>query len=311
MPDSPIRSEAEIAVGGGDLLGAMDSSVSQERLDRCMTHVGPSGAAHRARTLLAEWARIAANRSDVVPAPQRLAVQESGLGGATPSTVELPGATWPGRKRWWDLVDDADLDWRTDERARFVLNNLTAALAPTNALLLNPDALERAFQTGGRSVLRGWRNIGKDILHNHGLPRTVDREAFELGRNLAATPGAVVFKSEVCELIQYTPTTDVVWETPVVVVPPQINKYYVMDLSPGRSFIAHALERGFQTYAVSWRNPTRDHADWDLDTYVRALHEAVTAAAEMLLDRLGEHRRGLCRRAHHREPPRTSRVDGG
>ena len=72
-----------------------------------------------------------------------------------------------------------------------------------------------------------------------------------------------------------------VWETPVVVVPPQINKYYVMDLSPGRSFIAYALERGFQTYAVSWRNPTRDHGDWDLDTYVGALHDAVTAAAEI------------------------------
>jgi polyhydroxyalkanoate synthase len=130
-------------------------------------------------------------------------------------------------------------------------------------------------------VLRGWRNIGKDILRNHGLPRTVDRGAFELGRNLAATPGAVVFRSEVCELIQYAPTTDVVWETPVVVVPPQINKYYVMDLSPGRSFIAHALDRGFQTYAVSWRNPTREHAHWDLDTYVQSLLEAVTAAAEI------------------------------
>ena len=204
------------------------------------------------------------------------------------------------------LVDDADLDWRTDELARFVLNNLTAALAPTNFFLLNPDACERAFETAGRSVLRGWRNIGRDLLKNHGRPRTVDRSAFELGRNLAATPGAVVFHNEVCELIQYTPRTEVVWETPVVVVPPQINKYYVMDLSPGRSFVEYAVERGFQAYAVSWRNPIRNQSRWDLNTYVRALHEALGAAAEVCSSDSGKYRRGVCRRVDRGGPARSS-----
>ena len=280
MPDTPIRSEAEIAVGGGDLLGAMDLFGFAGALGSVLTRAGPSGAARRARSLLVELARIAADRSDIVPAPRDWRFKNRAWQD-NPVFRRLARSYLAWAEAVLGLVDDADLDWRTDERARFVLHNVTAACAPTNAFLLNPDALERAFETGGRSVLRGWRNVGRDVLHNHGLPRTVDRGAFELGRNLAATPGAVVFKSEVCELIQYTPTTDVVWETPVVVVPPQINKYYVMDLSPGRSFIAYALERGFQTYAVSWRNPTRDHGDWDLDTYVGALHDAVTAAAEI------------------------------
>ena len=103
----------------------------------------------------------------------------------------------------------------------------------------------------------------------------------QVGRNLAVTPGAVVYANEVCELVQYTPTTPNVRARPVVVVPPQINKYYVMDLAPGRSFVEYAVAQGFQVFAVSWRNPTAAQRDWGLGTYVDALEEAMEAAAEV------------------------------
>jgi polyhydroxyalkanoate synthase len=181
----------------------------------------------------------------------------------------------------FDLVDDAQLDWRTGERARFAVSLVTSALAPTNALALNPDAVIRAYETGGRSIVAGMGNVARDIRFNHGFPRTADPDAFEVGRNLAVTPGAVVFRNEVCELLQYAPTTESVRTTPIVLVPPQINKYYFMDLAPGRSFVEYVVGQGFQMFLVSWRNPTADQRHWNLDTYVAGVKEALEAAAEI------------------------------
>jgi polyhydroxyalkanoate synthase subunit PhaC len=158
---------------------------------------------------------------------------------------------------------------------------LTSALAPTNALALNPDAVIRAYETGGRSIVAGLGNVARDIRFNHGFPRTADPDAFEVGRNLAVTPGAVVFRNDVCELLQYTPTTDSVRTTPIVLVPPQINKFYFMDLSPGRSFVEYVVGQGFQMFLVSWRNPTAEERHWNLDTYVAGVKEALEAAAEI------------------------------
>ena len=115
------------------------------------------------------------------------------------------------------------------------------ALAPTNFLPRNPAALKKAFETGGGSVLAGARNFVDDLVHNGGRPRQVDTSSFELGRNLAATPGQVVFRNELMELIQYAPQTEQVHAIPLLASPPWINKYYVMDLAPGRSFIEWAV----------------------------------------------------------------------
>ena len=180
-----------------------------------------------------------------------------------------------------DLVDDAHLDWRTEERARLATAIITSSLAPTNVGLLNPDAIERAFETGGRSVVTGLRNFSRDLITDRGLPRSADPSAFTVGRDLAVTPGAVVFRNEVCELLQYTPSTDFVSTTPLVMVPPQVNKYYFMDLAPGRSFVEYCVQQGFQMYTVSWRNPTEDHSNWGVDTYVDALIEAMHAVCEI------------------------------
>ena len=181
-----------------------------------------------------------------------------------------------------EVVEGIDLaDWRDRERARFVASLLTSTLAPTNTLVGNPAALKRAFETGGASLGRGVRNAVHDLRHNGGMPRQVDRGAFTVGRDLAATPGAVVYRDEVLELLQYRPSTEHVRSIPVVVVPPQINKYYFMDLAPGRSLIEFAVGRGQQVFAISWRNPTVAQREWNLDTYAAAIIAALDAIAEI------------------------------
>ncbi len=179
-----------------------------------------------------------------------------------------------------ELVEGIDLaDWRDRERARFVATLLTSTLAPTNTLVGNPAAIKRAFETGGASLGRGVRNAVHDVRHNGGMPRQVDRDAFTVGRDLAATPGAVVYRDDVLELLQYRPSTDQVRRIPVVVVPPQINKFYFMDLAPGRSLIEFAVGQGQQVFAISWRNPTSTQRDWNLDTYAAAIIAALDAIA--------------------------------
>jgi polyhydroxyalkanoate synthase len=182
------------------------------------------------------------------------------------------------------LIDDYEAsgpDWREVEQARFVLNAYTSALAPTNTLLGNPAALKRAFDTGGRSVVRGLGHMLHDLVHNGGMPTQVDRSAFTVGENLGISPGAVVHRDEVIEVIQYAPSTARVRQRPLVIVPPPIGRFYFLDLSPGRSFVEYAVSRGFQVFMVSWRNPTREQADWDLDTYAGGVLTAVDVAREI------------------------------
>jgi polyhydroxyalkanoate synthase len=182
------------------------------------------------------------------------------------------------------LVDDyatGGADWREVEEARFVANALISALAPTNTLVGNPAALKRALETGGRSVVRGLSAMCRDLLRNGGLPTQVDRRAFTVGGDLAVTPGAVVHREEAFELIQYAPKTPNVRERPLVIIPPPIGRYYFLDLAPGRSFVEYAVSQGLTVFMVSWRNPTKDQADWDLDTYAGAALSAIDVAREI------------------------------
>jgi polyhydroxyalkanoate synthase len=172
------------------------------------------------------------------------------------------------------LVDELQLDPKSRERGRFALTLLTEAAAPTNTLLGNPAALRKAGKTRGRSLWKGMRQFAADALHNGGLPSQVDRRPFHVGENLATTPGDVVFRNPVLELIQYRPATPSVRERPLLFIPPQINKFYILDLAPGRSLIEHAVAQGFQVFAVSWRNATPAQREWDLSTYVAALRDA-------------------------------------
>jgi polyhydroxyalkanoate synthase len=179
------------------------------------------------------------------------------------------------------FVDKAGLPTITAARAQFLLSLVTEAAAPTNFLLGNPAALKRAIDTGGVSLLRGLQNLAGDLAINGGMPSMVDRSAFQVGRNLALSPGAVVFRNELLELIQYAPAGEEVYARPLLFVPPQINKYYFLDLAPGRSLIEHAVKLGLQVFAISWRNPSPAHRDWGLKTYARGMLGAIDAAREI------------------------------
>jgi poly[(R)-3-hydroxyalkanoate] polymerase subunit PhaC len=167
-----------------------------------------------------------------------------------------------------DLADAARLDERSSERAHFALGLIGDALAPTNYLLTNPKALKRAFETGGASVVRGFRHFLEDVATNDGMPRQVDRSPFTLGENLAATPGKVVFRNRLIELIQYAPQTEEVHAVPMLFSPPWINKYYVMDLAPGKSFTEWAVKHGHTVFSISYRNPDESMRDVTFDEYL-------------------------------------------
>ncbi|MBV8095124.1 MAG: alpha/beta fold hydrolase [Acetobacteraceae bacterium] len=179
------------------------------------------------------------------------------------------------------FVDGSDLDDLGKQRARFVISLLTDALAPTNTLLGNPAALKKAIDSGGMSLVEGVKNLLSDLSTNGGMPAQVDRKAFQVGRNLALSPGAVVLRNDVLELIQYAPATSDVYARPQLIVPPQINKYYLFDIAPGKSIIEYLVRNGFQVFVVSWRNPTREQKDWNMDTYVSALLAAIEAVREI------------------------------
>lgn len=174
---------------------------------------------------------------------------------------------------WLGGTELSDID---RERARFVLSLALDALAPSN-LPTNPLAIKRFVETGGSSAVVGLRQFIADLRSNGGLPSQVDTAEFTVGENIAATEGAVVFRNDVLELIQYTPRTERVHERPLVIAPPQINKFYVFDLTQEKSLVRYALDGGQQVFVISWRNPTAEHRDWDMTTYLSAAEEALDA----------------------------------
>jgi polyhydroxyalkanoate synthase len=166
------------------------------------------------------------------------------------------------------VVESAALEPETQAKANMALSLLADALAPTNFLPSNPAALKRAFETGGMSVLRGVRNFIDDMVNNGGRPRQVDASPFTLGVNMAATPAKVVFRNELMELLQYEPQTPKVHKSPMLCSPPWINKYYVMDLAPGRSFIEWAVKHDHTVFSISYRNPGPEMSGITMDDYL-------------------------------------------
>jgi polyhydroxyalkanoate synthase subunit PhaC len=179
------------------------------------------------------------------------------------------------------LVEEVEKSGKDPDKARFAVTLLTSAVAPTNFLAGNPAAIKRTFETGGRNLARGLRNWAGDLRRNGGMPSMADPQALQVGRDLAVTPGAVVERDEVAELIQYASTTASVRERPVLVVPPPIGRFYFLDLRPGRSFVEYSVARGLQTFVLSWRNPGREQRDWDLDTYAARVLRAIDAIRDI------------------------------
>jgi polyhydroxyalkanoate synthase len=177
--------------------------------------------------------------------------------------------------------EDNNDDWERRARARYAAAILTGALAPTNFLPTNPAALKRAFETGGASLVRGAWHAVRDMATNGGMPSQVDTSGFEVGRNLAATPGAVVYREDIFELIQYTPATPTVRDTPLLMFPPQVNKYYFLDLAPGRSLTEYLVGRGVHYFTAVWRNPGPEHGHWGFDDFIAAQLRAIDVVLEI------------------------------
>ena len=240
----------------------------------------PRGVARRAAGLTTELARAATGRSQLAPAggDRRFADrawQENWLLRELLQAYLAIGETVDG------LIDDAGVDWRAQRQARLAAGNVMDALAPTNFPWSNPAVLREIVDTGGANLAKGLRRLVQDLSTPPRLPATVDTSRFEVGGNLAVTPGSVVLRNEVLELIHYQPQTEQVREVPLLVVPPTINKYYILDLAPGRSLIEYLVAQGQQVFAVSWRNPDQEQGHFDLDAYARAISEAREAVAEI------------------------------
>ena len=167
------------------------------------------------------------------------------------------------------LVETSPLPEATRRKAKFALTMLADAVAPTNIPWVNPVVVKEAYDTGGSSLMRGMQNYLEDVRSNGGKPRQVDSAGFTLGQNLAATPGRIVFRNELMELIAYEPQTAQVHAVPLLCSPPWINKYYIMDLAPRRSFIEWAVRHGHQTFAISYRNPDPTMAQFKMDEYLQ------------------------------------------
>jgi polyhydroxyalkanoate synthase len=167
-----------------------------------------------------------------------------------------------------DVVEAADVDELTRRKADFALQQLVDAAAPTNQLWGNPAAIRRAYETGGQSVVRGLGTFLDDLARRRGRPQKIVEGALKVGEDLALTPGKVVFRNRLMELIQYEPQTETVHETPLLCSPPWINKYYIMDLAPGRSLIEWAVQRGHTVFTASYKNPDAAMRDVQLDDYL-------------------------------------------
>jgi polyhydroxyalkanoate synthase len=277
-PANPIAEAAVDAVNAGTGLVGVPPRQAAAALATALAH--SPGLLSRGGALASELARIAVGRS-------AMSAAKGDRRFADPAWSEHPlyrrlAQTYLAvEKTITDAVERADIDWRTHERARFAAGILASALAPTNTLLGNPAALKHAFDTAGLSLLRGGRNLVSDVKDNRGMPRQVDSRPFRLGENIGATPGQVVFRNDVVEIIQYTPTTPTVRVVPLLLVWSVINRFYVLDLAPDRSFVEYALSRGIPVFVTSWRNPTKAQAHWDLDTYAQALLDAMDAVREI------------------------------
>jgi len=176
-----------------------------------------------------------------------------------------------------ELTDLAQADPDVKKRLAFVANQYISAIAPSNFLATNPDALQLALSSQGASIAQGASNLIADA--QRGRITMTDEAAFEVGRNLAVTPGSVVFENELIELIQYAPTTPAVFKRPLLIVPPCINKYYILDLRPENSFVRYAVEQGHTVFMISWRNITAALGNLTWDDY---LERGVLAAIDVV-----------------------------
>jgi polyhydroxyalkanoate synthase len=191
--------------------------------------------------------------------------------------------------RWAEtMVDKAeDLDPHTREKARFYVKQIASALSPSNFVATNPELLRETLRQNGENLVRGMKMLAEDIEAGRGelKIRQSDARAFEVGVNIATTPGKVIYRNEIMELIQYAPSTEKVLKRPLLIVPPWINKFYILDLNADKSFIRWCVAQGLTVFCISWVNPDARHAAKDFESYMR---EGIFAALDAVSEATGE-----------------------
>ncbi|HUB64928.1 MAG TPA: class I poly(R)-hydroxyalkanoic acid synthase [Methylocella sp.] len=187
-----------------------------------------------------------------------------------------------------DLVQrSGDIDLHTRDKARFYLRQISSALSPSNFLATNPELIKETWATSGENLARGAALLAKDMEAGKGTLKIsqCDSSKFELGVNIATTPGKVIFRNDLMELIQYAPATDTVFKRPLLIIPPWINKYYILDLNPEKSFVRFAVSQGLTVFMISWVNPETRHRDKGFEAYMR---EGIFAALDAIKRATGE-----------------------
>lgn len=255
---------------------SMDDVVAAGREAIRQSMLQPAILISQTSKLWRDFFEIGMNQSDLKPSPKdRRFADKSFQENPIYANLLKTWLAWEKRMlEWVDALEVAEVD---RERTRFIVQMYVDSMAPTNFLLGNPSALRRAYESGGTSLITGFKQFLGDVKDNGGMPSQVDKSAFEVGENLATTEGAVVFKTPILELIQYQPVTEQVKARPIFIVPPQINKFYLYDLSEHNSFVRYLLKEGFQVFIVSWRNPTTDNREWGMAEYVDAIDQAIDA----------------------------------
>ena len=233
----------------------------------------PQRVAMRLGTLPAEIGRITTGASTVAPAPGDRRFADPAWT-QNPVLRRIVQAYLAASETAQGLVQDVPLSWADAQRVKFAVDNLVDAAAPSNNPLLSPVAWKAVIDSGGANLVTGPRNLARDLMSTPRVPSMVDSSAYTVGTDLGATAGAVVYRTAMFEIIQYRPQTETVREVPLLVIPPTINKYYVLDLAPGRSLIEYLVQQGQQVFVVSWRNPDSRHSKWGFDAYAEGLLDA-------------------------------------
>jgi polyhydroxyalkanoate synthase subunit PhaC len=236
----------------------------------------PDKLARRATWLAGELVRVGLGSSTLAPSPGDRRFTEPAWT-SNPLLRRVVQAYLAAGVTTERLVADADLEWRDAERMTLVVDNLVQALAPSNNPVISPLFWKALVDSGGGSVVRGARNLAADLATPPRVPSMVEPGAFEVGTDLALSPGAVVLRTPMFELLQYQPRTPKVRRVPLLIVPPTINKYYILDLAPGRSLVEYLVQSGQQVFVISWRNPDARHRDWGADAYGQAILDALEA----------------------------------
>ncbi len=271
--DANVALNPIVGLAREDLLGAVSVMLRE-------TASKPATTIKHARMFTNDVIKILTNKSEIAPGPKDKRFLDAAW---TKNPFYRMGmqyylAAQHSVERW---ITDLDLDELERARANFVSGMIIDSLAPTNTLAGNPSAIKKAVETGGGSLIRGLKNAYNDMVHNDGIVSQVDSRPFKIGENIATSPGAVIFRNEIMELIQYQASTEQVHEIPLLIIPPQINKAYINDLTPEKSIIRYELAHGIQPFLISWRNPQVEHRDWGLDDYVEAIMKALDIIADV------------------------------